>query len=90
MWRRKRVEAESELAGLERQVGQWKELVSWCNRGGEVVVEDQVGVRDRYSCDDARAQYERIDERIDELRGYLDGGLEDECRRAGCLPGWVR
>jgi len=24
------------------------------------------------------------------LEGYLEEGLREECRRAGCLPGWVR
>ena len=90
MWRRKRTQAEEELRGLERGEGELKEIVSWCNRGGELVIEDEVGLRDRYDCDDAREAYERASVRLKELRRYLSGGLEDECRRAGCLPGWIR
>jgi hypothetical protein len=90
MWRRKRTQAQEELRGLQRGEGELREIVSWCNRGGELVVEDEVGLRDRYDCADAREAYERASARLRELRAYLAGGLEDECRRAGCLPGWIR
>jgi hypothetical protein len=90
MWRRKRTQAAEELRGLERGADELKEIVSWCNRGGELVVEDDVGLRDRYDCQDARKAYEQASVRRRELRAYLGGGLEDECRRAGCLPGWIR
>ncbi|HEX2484101.1 MAG TPA: hypothetical protein VHQ66_02300 [Myxococcota bacterium] len=90
MWRRKRTQAQEELRGLERGESELREIVSWCNRGGELVVEDEVGLRDRYDCSDARDAYERASARLRELRAYLAGGLDDECRRAGCLPGWVR
>jgi hypothetical protein len=90
MWRRRRTESEEELRGLVRGQEELREIVTWCNRGGELIVEDEVGVRDRYDCDDARDAHERAGARIAELRRYLAGGLEDECRRAGCLPGWIR
>ena len=90
MWSRKRRESEAELAQLESRVEEMGELVSWCNRGGELVVEDSVGVRDRYSCDEARTSFDAMKRRISELESYLDGGLEEECRRSGCLPGWIR
>jgi Domain of unknown function (DUF4124) len=90
MWQRKRSEAEQELRQIERSYGELEEIVTWCNRGGDLVVEDHVGVREDYSCDDARESYERASGRRKELKGYLAGGLEEECRRAGCLPGWVR
>ena len=28
--------------------------------------------------------------RLAELDAYLEQGLAEECRRAGCLPGWIR
>ena len=31
-----------------------------------------------------------LDREEAELRAYLDGGLEEECRQAGCQPGWIR
>jgi hypothetical protein len=90
MWRRKRSQAREELQALERGHDEIREIVTWCNRGGDLVVEDEVGLRDRYDCQDAREAWERSGSRLRELRAYLDGGLEDECRRAGCLPGWIR
>jgi hypothetical protein len=90
MWKRKRLEAEAELRDLDRNLPELKEVVSWCNRGGELVLEDKVGVREDYSCDEALAAYEKLGARQRELRRYLASGLADECRRAGCLPGWIR
>ena len=90
MWRRKRSEAEAELQEIERGYDELEEIITWCNRGGDLVVEDHVGVREDYSCDEARESYERAASRRKELKHYLAGGLEDECRQAGCLPGWVR
>jgi hypothetical protein len=90
MWRRKRVDAERELGALESGIEEFRQLVSWCNRGGELNVEDEYGLRQEYSCDDARVTHDRMSGRIDELQLYLDGGLDEECRRSGCLPGWIR
>jgi len=83
-------DAEGALQDIERNFDELEEIVTWCNRGGELVIEDRVGVRDDYSCDEARESHERASARRKELKRYLSGGLEDECRRAGCLPGWVR
>jgi hypothetical protein len=90
MWKRKRVGAEVELAEIDRSIGDFREVVTWCNRGGDLVLEDKVGVREEYSCEEAQATYDKLSRRQKELRRYLNGGLEDECRRAGCLPGWIR
>jgi Domain of unknown function (DUF4124) len=90
MWRRKRTDAEAELGEIERSYEELEEIITWCNRGGDLIVEDRVGLREDYSCDEAREAYETATGRRKELKRYLAGGLEDECRRAGCLPGWIR
>ena len=90
MWQRKRVDAERELAALEAGIDDFRQLVSWCNRGGDLTVQNEYGLREDYSCEDARVSFDRMTARIDELRDYLERGLEEECRRAGCLPGWIR
>jgi hypothetical protein len=90
MWQRKRTEAEAELGEIERSYDELEEIITWCNRGGDLVVEDRLGVREDYSCDEAEEAYDRATDRRKELKRYLAGGLEDECRRAGCLPGWIR
>jgi hypothetical protein len=90
VWKRKRSDAEQELRELTRNADEYQEIVKWCNRGGDLVLEDKVGVRQDYDCDDAKQSYETISKRVAELKRYLSGGLEDEGRRAGCLPGWIR
>ncbi len=90
MWKRKRLDAEAELREVDRGIVEFKEVVTWCNRGGDLMLEDKMGVREDYSCDDAQGTYDKLSRRQKELRHYLGGGLEDECRRSGCLPGWIR
>ncbi len=67
MWRRKRLDAERELGALEGGIDEFRQLVSWCNRGGDLTVENQYGLPRDYSCDDARVTYERMTARIGEL-----------------------
>jgi hypothetical protein len=61
-----------------------------CNRGASLYTENDTGIRRGYSCDRVREEFDALERAERELRAYLDGGLEEECRRAGCLPGWVR
>jgi hypothetical protein len=90
MWKRKRTDAEAERRTVEHQLEEYVEMVNWCNRGGGVVLEDRVGVQRDYDCTEVRSEHDRLSARAAELRSYLAGGLEEECRREGCLPGWVR
>ena len=90
MWRRKRTDAEAESRTIEHELQEFVEMVTWCNRGGDIVLEDRVGVRREYSCAEAREHHEQLSARAAQLRAYLSGGLEEECRRDGCLPGWIR
>jgi hypothetical protein len=64
--------------------------VTHCNRGGELLRTDDAGLEQQVSCETVRAQYEKVRERQEKLRDYLDRGLVEECRRAGCQPGWLR
>jgi chloramphenicol 3-O-phosphotransferase len=67
-----------------------RRAVGWCNRGHAVFTEDELGIRRSYDCKDVHNEYEQVKARMEGLRLYLEEGLEDECRRAGCLPGWIR
>lgn len=89
-WRARREAAEAELAAISSRVGEFRQLVSWCNRGGNLYLKDRSGLKRDYSCRDLRGEFEAMNARQAELRAYLQGGLEEECRRAGCLPGWIR
>ena len=89
-WRGKRQGAERELGELRSHLDEVEGLVAWCNRGGDLFVRDAAGLKQHYSCDEARSQLERMRQRMAELEFYLEDGLAEECRRAGCLPGWIR
>jgi len=90
LWRGKRLRAEAEMQGIEGRLEYMRKAVGWCNRGRDLYVEDEMGIRRSYDCRDVDNEYEQLKARESGLRLYLDEGLEDECRRAGCLPGWIR
>ena len=90
-WRAKRRGAESALRETEAQLETLREVAGWCNRGHEVWAEDQDGLRRGVDCEDVDTQRGRELRREQKrLKAYLAEGLEEECRRAGCLPGWLR
>ena len=83
--------SEREQAALKANAGPYHQIVKWCNRGASMHTRDVNGKPIReYDCDEARAEYEKIQKRLAQLDTYLDTGLAEECRRAGCLPGWIR
>jgi hypothetical protein len=90
LWRGKKLRAETELRDLELRSEYLYKAAGWCNRGNTLYIEDETGIRRDYDCKDVDNEYEEVKARIAALRLYLDGGLEEECRRAGCLPGWIR
>jgi len=89
-WRAKRTKAEQEKAQVDSNLESYRRIVTGCNRGATYTIKDDTGIMREFSCDEARGTYERMQQRQAELDGYLTGGLADECRRAGCLPGWIR
>jgi hypothetical protein len=89
-WREKKRRSEEELRGLDAQREQLLEYVTWCNRGGELIRRDASGLNRKVSCGRVRDELEALESRRAEVQAYLDEGLEEECRRAGCLPGWIR
>jgi len=90
LWSGKKREAETELRDLEQRLEYLRRAVTWCNRGHALYTEDDHGIRSSYDCGDVRNEHEEVKARLEGLRLYLDEGLEEECRRAGCLPGWIR
>jgi hypothetical protein len=90
VWRGKKLRAEAELRDLEGRLEYVRQAVSWCNRGHTLFTEDETGIRRSYDCNQVQNEYEEVKARMAGLRLFLDEGLEEECRRAGCLPGWIR
>jgi hypothetical protein len=90
MWRRKRSEKQQQLAQLDRSLHRAKSMAKGCNRGGEWYSTDESGIRKHVSCDKVKARLRRLEMERAELQEYLRSGIEDECRKADCLPGWIR
>jgi hypothetical protein len=91
MWRRRKSEAELKVRELEAEDAHLAEATKWCNKGHGVVRENpRTGMRESVRCADIAAARERVTRELAVAREYRDGGLEEECRRSGCLPGWLR
>lgn len=90
IWRQKRLDAETAIEQIRVHREKLRPHVSHCNRGGYVTTRDDAGIKRRVSCSWLRSEFAKLDDQEAEARAYLDGGLRDECRRAGCLPGWIR
>jgi hypothetical protein len=91
VWRAKRREAEQNARVLESERERVLAAVRWCNKGHGVVTEDpRTGIRESIPCSAIAAERERVEAELEKARAYLESGLEDECRQAGCMPGWIR
>ena len=88
-WRDTKAQREGALAEVVRQREKLAEFVTSCNRGGYVVTRDDAGIKRRVSCKKIRADYATLEEFETKARAEL-AALPEECRRAGCLPGWLR
>ena len=59
--------------------------------GGEVISKDKKsGLKRKVNCNDVRSEYDTMKKKRAKLTEYLNGGIQKECRKAGCLPGWLR
>jgi hypothetical protein len=90
-WRQKKEEAERNVRTLEAQHERVLAAVRWCNKGHGVTTEDpRTGIRTPISCSQIDAERAQIEGDLERAHVYLETGLEEECRAAGCLPGWLR
>ncbi len=90
-WREKKAEAERNLRHLESAHDRILDAVRWCNEGYGVTKENpRTGLRQSVSCDDVDGERSRIEAELERARAYHAEGLEEECRQAGCMPGWIR
>jgi hypothetical protein len=88
-WRTRKTELEEALAAVQSRRSYVGSFLAMCNRGGSVVSRDAAGIKRPVPCQDMRAEYAALGEEEAQAQAALDG-LEEECRRAGCLPGWIR
>lgn len=89
-WRGKKQQAEQQLAWLEARLPGMRKATTWCNRGDTLYRTDDLGRRSTVKCKDVIVEYQRLEQARAKAAHYLSEGLEEECRRSGCLPGWIR
>jgi hypothetical protein len=89
-WRARRRHAEQRLQQVDKLLVSYHKAAGWCNRGDSLYVEDEDGIRHDYSCDQVKAKEAKLADEKAKLQQYLAEGLAEECRKAGCEPGWVR
>lgn len=88
-WRDKKLQLEQKLVSLDEREAYLARFVTLCNRGGWVMTRDESGIKRRVKCRMIKSQFTTVG--LDQARVQADlDGLPDECRRAGCLPGWLR
>ena len=89
-WRNKKLQVEQEFEQLSLQTSELEPYLRICNRGGYLYRTQDNGLKKRVSCNSLRTNFAKLESHRDSLHEYLERGLQDECRRAGCLPGWLR
>jgi hypothetical protein len=89
-WRQRREDAEQKLREAEERAAYLLGFVAHCNHGRRILSEDVDGVRTPIRCVEIRDELAALESQAAELRAYLEEGLAEECRREGCLPGWLR
>jgi hypothetical protein len=89
-WQLKKRAVEEELQSIASRREQLLELLTWCNRGGRLVTYDDAGIKRTARCSDVKKELKALDQQEASVSHYLEHELAEECRRAGCLPGWIR
>jgi hypothetical protein len=90
-WRDKKAEAEQNVRTLEVALERVRAAVRWCNKGHGVTTENpRTGIREQVPCEEIDADHAELERELEKARTYLETGLEEECRLAGCMPGWLR
>lgn len=90
-WRQKKAEADRSVRALEMTRERIVAAVHWCNKGHGVTAENpRTGLREPVKCSEIDEQRAQLQTDLERARSYQAGGLEEECRAAGCLPGWLR
>ena len=73
--------------GERDRAAAWYEIRFGSNRERNKGLQNR---RDRESTEFGLYNAEPTAAETQEVRAYLDQGIHDECRRQGCLPGWLR
>jgi hypothetical protein len=90
LWKQKKRDAEQQLERIQARRDWIRKFVGHCNRGGWVTTRDDAGIQQVVNCTELKAELDALETQEAAARDYLATGLSEECRRAGCLPGWLR
>lgn len=88
-WRDRKSEIEAILAKLQARRDYLEQFITLCNRGGSVMARDASGIKRTVRCTKIKSQYADLEKEEVSANERL-AALPEECRRAGCLPGWIR
>lgn len=89
-WQQKKRDAEQAIAQIRKRREWMLPYVGHCNRGGYVTTRDDAGIQQVVNCSVLRREFDALEQQEAAARDYLTLGLREECRKAGCLPGWIR
>jgi hypothetical protein len=89
-WKQKKVAAEEKVAKIRARHDWLKGYVSYCNRGAYITTRDDAGIQRVVNCSELKREFHDLERQEADAREYLATGLPEECRKAGCLPGWLR
>jgi uncharacterized protein DUF4124 len=89
-WQDKRRAALAQIAQIQQRRQYLEKYVNHCKWRDYVATRDDAGVEKVVNCSEMRREFAALDEEEAAARDYLNEGLPEECRKAGCLPGWVR
>jgi hypothetical protein len=84
------MQKQEELRQVTSERTMLRDYVGFCNDGHTVFTRDASGVKEKIPCSQLHARLAALDAHEAEVRNYLENELPEECRRAGCLPGWIR
>ncbi|MFQ5416399.1 MAG: hypothetical protein ACE5FL_05025 [Myxococcota bacterium] len=89
-WQYRKQQAAAELTRTEERGSELQRYLTACNRGMDIIQRDATGLKHQVPCNAIRTEFDELDAHRRALREFLESGLREECRRAGCLPGWIR
>jgi hypothetical protein len=89
-WRNRKQQAEHERRAVAREEEALREFITHCNHGRDLFTVRENGLKRGISCESVRERGAELARRREELDRYLREELAEECRRAGCEPGWLR
>jgi uncharacterized protein DUF4124 len=89
-WRARKAEAEQKVQSIRARREYIEQYVSYCNRGDYVTTRDDAGMKQVVNCSKLKQEHADLEKQEAAAVEYLETGLADDCRKSGCLPGWVR